>query len=603
MDINNTIYENVYNSVRNNTRAEESGNDNNNNNNDDDNDDDDTDSLFEYDNEQRLNSILRSKTQDYKVRVPNNIIALKKLNGDDESSSRIINTNNFKAFVRLNKGYTRLYLSILCIITINVSLFVALCVFRTFDSFSRTIAKNAALMTLPSLFGVLTTVGPAGESNVVDRNNGRTIHKVFAYILVSFSLTHTIAHIVLMYYNTDFELDLIIDYIILFVFQYVSGIIILLFLLLVLVMSRLSVRSKRYNTFYMVHVINVAIFVSFSGMHSPIFLTPLLIITCSWIYGSRLITRLSSNDACIICRHLNESFVIVDVRVVDNWLTRLMILRALEQEQGNATVWLSSKTLSCGLGRFERHPFSVIETYRENEYAYIRLMISNTGGDWVYDFHKRMVKNVNLDLFSNGISLVIDSMRSGIFRSNAIIQANHIVFILENVGISSFLGFLRFICDPKNRKIFHKRMRYIYLYYFVTNHNFLLYLNAYLNLCETIKCVAVKFVVYSPQAGSFRGSKIKLSERLNCKHILSDVMTDILRKHNNIDDDDDDDDENDHDDGNNSDDNDNYPPNVYFYMNSPNLRERTELEISRSNNRFKRKYRNKKYPEIINVNV
>lgn len=545
----------------------------------------------QHDQEERVISVLRSIANNYKSRIPQcEEATLLTITHSGSSSNNSTTANN--ALVKLNERRITLYTIMFLVFSINVFTFVGLCIVRPMSSFERTVAKNSALMTLFNMLAVFLTIGMAGDTTYDGgRHHGRVVHQLFAYMLVTFSLVHTVAHLLLLYRFSEFDLELMIEYLTLFVtIKYVSGIFMLVSLCVTIACSTRSVRSKRYNLFYAVHLINIIILLVTSAAAHSWLLATLLALLCLRVYGTRLVTRYISRRTCVVCRQLSSSFALIDLRVPITWLSKLFFLNTLNYEQGNATIWISSSTVPCKLGRIERHPFSVIETYSDNRCAYIRLMISRSG-DWKHELHKRLVSNANLDLYSNGVSVVLDTVRSAELRGRDIAKSTYTIFVLENVGISVFLGFLRTISDPRNRKVLHKHVRFVRLYYYTTDHNYLACLNTYLDMCEQLKkFLDIKWTVFSPKRGVFRGSRIEVvansEEGVDLKRMLSELTNEVKSldeqrlatgEHRN---------------------------NIFLYVNSPDTRERLIRECKRANNRCKRLYRKQKDSiQCITINI
>lgn len=395
--------------------------------------------------------------------------------------------------------------------------FTLLMLFRTFPQISRAVAKNSAVLTLVDLTCLVATMG---YTSTVKRTILHTLHVWSGVMLVLWSLVHTVGHIYLLYEFSAFLFDhLRYFYTSVFPYEYTSGVIMLLALLVVICMSINPVRKHKYDSFYFTHIVGWTLFSLLAGFHSYYLLAPIGI-TAITLYAKRILNRVCLKP-CVSVRYYGNKFVLLNLRIRDTWLTRWLLLNFLRNNQGNAVVWISSAMLD-GCSRFERHPFTVIEIdqhQRNPNYAFITLMISRSG-NWKQSLHSLLSRNMNRELYSLGVRLMIDSARVGEFTDSSMLKSVNLLFLLENVGIASFLAFIRFLCDPKHREKLHVHERVLHLHYRVDDLEYLTVLATYLDIVSSFKFVKVEPTIYTSMPFTFRNQATVVSSRLNYRRIL-----------------------------------------------------------------------------------
>lgn len=406
-------------------------------------------------------------------------------------------------------------------VLLHLLVFVLLMIFRTFSKLSQAVAKNSAVLTVIDLTILVITMS---YTSTTKRTLLHTLHVCSGVMLILWSLIHTAGHVYLLYEYTAFLGEhLRYFYGTVFPFEYTSGAIMLLALLAVIGLSAVPIRKHRYDTFYFSHIIGWTVFVAVSGFHSY-YLLPPIGITLFTIYGKRVMNRWFLRPVLSV-KYRGKQFALINLKIRDTWLTRWLALSFLRKNQGNAVVWLSSSSLN-GCSRFERHPFSMIEIDnhpKDPNYALITLMISRSG-NWKRSLHDAIDRNANRELYSLGVKLFVDSVRAGDFMNRDMLRSVNLLFLLENVGIASFLAFVRFICDPKHRKQLHDRERILHLHYRVDDLEYLTVLNTYIELASQFKFMRIQHTIYTTMPFTFRGKSTVTSNRLNYRRILPNFL-------------------------------------------------------------------------------
>lgn len=349
------------------------------------------------------------------------------------------------------------------IYTLNLFIFILLMCLRTCDrSFIQAIAKNSAILTAISLgLLVLSARRTEPESQML----WQIIHECSAMTLLVCSLVHSIAHLL----PPPLLLLLPIQQQQQQLFFICTGSIMLSSIIVISLISIKSIRRRYYDFFYVSHVIGFLLIGLAAVLHSPVFLAPSIALYACAILSQRALTLCRQHNHDLRVHHLTESFVILDIHV-PRVLCCTGVNWAQCKHKHELTVWLVCPQISY----LQRHPFTVFEHEQcWSGYCRLRVMISNNNKcDW-----KHELNNLIQQAFSERIgekllpTIFVDTLRRQAYP-HKMLTAPVVLFILKNVGISSFFAYLQAILsDPRlqqqttNRQIVlhYQCCRYDYL--------------------------------------------------------------------------------------------------------------------------------------------
>lgn len=400
----------------------------------------------------------------------------------------------------------------------NLVTFATLMYLRQFSQLSRTIAKNSAVITVVNLSMIVLTIN---RTSSMKNTIVQIIHINCGLMFALFSIIHTVAHIFLLYDATIFFYEAVkYFYLTRFPFEYNSGVILLFASLVTIGASMGSTRKHKYNVFYFSHIVSWTIIAATVAFHSYYLLGP-IVLSLFVLYVPRLASRRFVRP-CVLVEHIGNQFVVINLKIKNNRLNRWLLLNFLHRNQGNATVWIFSRNLR-GFSCLERHPFSVIgidKCQDDSSHDVVTAMVS-CSGDWKGSVFSELIRNASLRLYSCGVQLGVDSVRSGEFSTGDLTRSENLLFVLENVGIASFLAFVRFFVDPKNSKILHDRKRMIRLHYRTDDVGYLSFLDDRVSMLLQLPFVKVECVIYTIASFLFRGKPTIVSSRIDYRKTLS----------------------------------------------------------------------------------
>lgn len=352
------------------------------------------------------------------------------------------------------------------------------------DSITLIFAKNAAVMTVISTYLCLIIVG-----YVLNREGCLflLIHRLSAYMLIFFSLIHTIAHVVRYFIVVNYVYTFReMMFTSLFV-KYVSGIFMLIFALVLIGSATNWVRKYHYNAFYYLHNIGAVGFLLSACIHSWWF-CPIVVFWFVCTYLHRLVCRYFVKCSVSVKMYSKE-FVMLDIIIKRTFLSKILILRSLERNNGNSDIWLICNNLS----RFERHPFTVIDTNRRGDHSYVSVMLSKFG-DWKMKLCNLLETNRPYNLYSCGINMSIDkthiSMPCGPWKSK------YLLFLMNNVEYTTFLAFITHLCDTRHQKI-RGILRKIYLHYSFSDYGYYQVMLQHLSRAQMYDMIHLQVTVYT----------------------------------------------------------------------------------------------------------
>lgn len=306
----------------------------------------------------------------------------------------------------------------------------------------QSVAKNTAIMTIINTLGVFVSLA------TTKRN-----HVHFVFWLIVFSLAHTTAHCILGFETTKPTHTPITMYFRKYLRQVFSGVVLLVNILLLCA----SKAFTNYTVFYVIHIVNSLMFCVMASVHSFWLVLPCLYPL--WFFVFLRTLRRFILKPLVVPIEIGKSFVFFELALKSTWLTRTLALNYLKSNNGNVVGWLSCKNLNPII---ERHPFTILKTYKKGQYMHLQIMMSRFG-DWKSKLYQLMTNNFYKSLYSCGVTCYLDKFTTDenfrIFHNHT-----HILFLLESLDIARFLSFITLIKDPTNFK-FHTQMRYIELHY------------------------------------------------------------------------------------------------------------------------------------------
>lgn len=404
------------------------------------------------------------------------------------------------------------------VLSLSLIAFITLLVLRQFDDPILTVAKNSAAVSLVALLLLSFTI---------DRihSNKETwllhLHRTLAFTLFIYALVHIIAHILLLInaimssssssMTTDLQ-QFLLDRTIF----YSTGVIMIAALIVILIFARRRVRKHDYNVFYYTHILGVLVFIVFAIVHSPFYLA-ILIYPLTVIYVPRLL-RLAFVRARIKAVNFGRDYAMIDLTVSYNWFSKFIMLSSMLRAMSD--VWLVSSTL----GRFERHPFTVIYTRRLTSTVCIKILVWRFG-DWKGKLVKTLRENQNLNLYNYGIRIAIDEFRTSDLMCKAALKSSNVLFVLENSGISSFLSYAYYLIETTK---LHDRSRRIMLCYRTDDIGILSELTLAVNALRDLNFVLLTTQVFTSVPCVFCDEDTIVSTRLDYRRAMRSffVVTD-----------------------------------------------------------------------------
>lgn len=368
--------------------------------------------------------------------------------------------------------------------TLNITVFVILMLWLDYDrSFVQALAKNSAILTASST-GLLVLSIRRTEPDLRP-TTWQIIHQSSAITLLIFSIIHSIAHFPSLLQSKPLSVC--------------TGFIMLS--ILVCAASIPLVRKNHYNCFYMIHIFSFSIFAIAAALHSPVYFVPSIAIYIGCILLQRILTlwkqRMTTHDLRV--HHLTESFVILDIHV-----PRILCCTGVNwsrcKHKHEMTIWLVCTDISY----LQRHPFTVFEHEQcWSGSCRLRILIDNNG-DWKHELNT-LTEQAFCERVSERVlpTIFVDTLRREKYPVKMLKSAT-VLFILKNVGISSFFAFMyTILLDPRL-----ETNRQIVLHYQCCRYDYLALLAEYLLKHKSL--FTIKTTVYMPKyqnmGSHFRGT-------------------------------------------------------------------------------------------------
>jgi len=352
------------------------------------------------------------------------------------------------------------------------------------EAISLIFAKNSAVLTVVATYICLFIA-----KYVLNREDclSISVHRAAAYLILIFSLIHTISHIVRYFavIRSVYTFNELMNSVLFL--KYLTGIFMLVFLLLLILTSTNFIRKYHFNLFYYIHLVSVIGFLVSSCLHS-IWFVPIVLYWLLTIPMHRFLCRIFVKCTLLVEMYSSD-FVLIDLKIKRTWLAKLLLLNTLEHNNGNSDIWMICKNISY----LERHPFTVIETNHRGDHDYVRVMFSKFG-DWKMQLATLLETNKPYNLYSCGASILVDtahiSMSFGPWKSK------YLLFLMNNVEYTTFLAFITHLCDKRNDKV-RKIVRHIYLHYSFSHYDYYRVLVKHLDRTKLFNSIHINVTVYT----------------------------------------------------------------------------------------------------------
>lgn len=275
--------------------------------------------------------------------------------------------------------------------------------------FNKSYTLIAKSTTIPIIFNFIICL--------LTSHNYHFYHIVSFFFFFFFSLVHVIFHLFVFFFNTN---NLLPHYI----FFYISGFIILIWLFLIFIVSVL--RKRIYKYFIYIHY-SFYFLTFFFIVHSPIFFFAFI----PFFYRKIKEIIILFYTPKIKIEKVYKQFICLTLTYKLNYLTNFILVSSLENY-----CYIICKNIS----NFEHHVFTITSIKKENKYISYEIIISNNG-DWKNKLHCIALSNFDFNFYNNGLNIKIVKFRENNI-SNVFSKFDNIVFVLENIGITTFFSSL-----------------------------------------------------------------------------------------------------------------------------------------------------------------
>lgn len=274
--------------------------------------------------------------------------------------------------------------------------------------FGKSYTLIAKAATIPIVFNFIICL--------LTSNNGHFYHIASFFFFFFFSLIHVISHLLVFFLNNN-----LLPY---YIFFYISGFVILLWLFLIFIISVL--RKRIYKYFIYIHY-SFYFLIFFFIVHSPV----LFFAFIPFFYQKiKEIIRLFYIPKVQI-EKVYKQFVCLTLIYKIDWLSKFLFTQSLENY-----CYIICKNIS----NFEHHVFTITSIKKENKYISYEMIISKNG-DWKNKLHHISLTNFDFNFYNNGLNIKIVKFKENNI-SNVFSKFNNIVFVLENIGITTFFSSL-----------------------------------------------------------------------------------------------------------------------------------------------------------------
>lgn len=392
---------------------------------------------------------------------------------------------------RFATSKTRIY-STAALTTLNIIIFLTATFLRPFvrnpiydihgvhdPTYVRAVAKNFAVITLVNAAISLSTIR---RTSSLKDTRGQSIHEIATAFLMISAGAHATAHGILLWILDG---DIVVEYIIDYAQPMISGVVLTAIILVITILSMRRTRKHNYTLFYRTHAVGFLLFAPCALAHSIGFACALVLPIA--VLMQRLWLRTREVDLRVI--RYGKTFVYVDLDLGNNFFTTNLLTKHLIRNNGRYDAWLTTSVL-------ERHPFTAVKTYRsEDGRCHARFLISRFG-DWKQRLYNELWINRQLDLYSSGVWIRMDDWRISDVASRRMLLSRNVLFVLENVGIASFLAYASMLSDASNSRL-RDRARNIYVHFKCEDDAFLEILSSYADRLVKTRAVTLRVLAYT----------------------------------------------------------------------------------------------------------
>lgn len=351
-----------------------------------------------------------------------------------------INNNIYNIFLYYKKRSILLFF----IFLINIIVFITIFIITKKKNYN-----NYVLISRASAFCILINISLLllSVSNLaiyvnealllyLPLNDKLLFHKIFAYLILFFSILHSSGHIFNMAFLDNSIYKRYIDEHLLTILPIWSGI--LLLLLLFTIISMGIFRDKfQYSYFLSNHRIMISLFLLLIIIHG---MSQILGFNYSYIYI--VIPGLISiyNKRNVIFRQLESSIQSYKIDIRGN--TKYLILQLSKPDQLDSIInpAMSIEINHPDISYSAFHPFTMTSLYNE-EYLTVYIHIK---GEWTTKFAKQLIEH---KLKNNRI--ILGTYKYSCFRFYLHYKYN--IFICANIGITPMIAIIKDLIHTKNK--------------------------------------------------------------------------------------------------------------------------------------------------------
>ncbi|UDM55332.1 dual oxidase 1 [Phenacoccus solenopsis nudivirus] len=387
-------------------------------------------------------------------------------------------TRKHKTFAKSHYGYTSTRLFILTLLLVNVVQTILAAYYYSEIHYIELRYKYVAKISASLIVTNMTITMLVSRKSFT---NYILLHAISACVTMIVSATHTLAHILLyvmetrrerrqQQMNVDFSTsvnddddimnndDDTVDNMIkpqrvqllqMYRVEYTTGVILVLWLFAVSVTSYR--RRNNYRYFLLVHYVIYAIsavLLAHSPLHAVCYLPVLY---------DKIVNLIMYSLKPVSIRLIDVSKAVVRIRITYNASHFCGLADYVLPKTVDSHLYVVCSNIST----WEKHPFTVIRYKNRKEERSYEIVVSSNG-DWKRAFCKIANFNVDSMLHNDGYFLrVLDTSRG--CMSRFLRCYDNLIFVLENVGISSFCSALNLLFD--NNKRHHVKYYNIVLFY------------------------------------------------------------------------------------------------------------------------------------------
>lgn len=351
-----------------------------------------------------------------------------------------INNNNYNLFL----FYKKRILLLLFIFLINIIVFITIYIISKQKNYNNYIllARSSAFCILINMCLLILSV-----SNLsiyindtlllyLPTNDKLLFHKIFAYLILFFSMIHIFGHIINISYFDSYIYKQYKNQHILTILPIWSGILLSVILLILIILAIFRYKYK-YSTFIGSHRIFVITFCLLVILHG---VKQILGFNYSYIYLITPILINIYNKKNIVFRQLISSIQSYTIDIRGNTKYIILYLSKPPKLYSILNPAMSIEINHPDISMSEFHPFTM--TNLQNE-EYLTLYI-HIKGKWTTKFAKQLIEH---KLKNNRI--ILGTYKYSCFRFYLYYKYN--IFICSNIGITPFIAIIKDLIHNKNK--------------------------------------------------------------------------------------------------------------------------------------------------------